>query len=201
MADLEDRFKALVKDVVTPTLKPRGYAKRRLSWVRTGDEALHSIGLQRSHGNAPEHLRFYVELGAYVPEFARTIGQAVPDDPAAATPQYQRRFESVCDWPGQWIDLESWSDAELHPAFEAALVVLDERLARITGPAQLVDALHQSGAGLDLDLFAWWCATGDSAGMAEQFETAHAGFGHEERWPRLYAQFERVAQRFEVPLP
>ncbi len=202
MPDLQDRLDTLIADVVVPTLKPRGYRKRRLEWVRVGDTAVHSIALQRSHGNAPDHLRFYVDVAAYVPAFARTIGQTVPADPATATPHYSQRFESVCDWPAQWVDLEAWDDADLHPAFRSALETLDAHLSALTTPEALVEVLTSSGAGLDLDLFAWWCARGDAEGMRQQLATAHATFGGEERWPRLRAQFDRVAERFGVgPLP
>lgn len=198
MPDLQDRLDALIADVVVPTLKPRGYRKRKLDWVRVGETAVHSITLQRSHGNAPDHLRFYVSAAAYVPEFARAIGQSVPDDPAKATPHYSRRFEEVVDWPAQWIDLEAWDDADLHPAFRSAIEALDAHLATLTTPEALVRELAASGAGLDLDLFAWWCARGDVDGMREQVATARAAFGAEERWPRLLAQFDRVAERFGV---
>jgi hypothetical protein len=201
MADLEDRLDALVKGVITPTLKPRGYAKQRLAWTRKGSDTVQSITLQRSHGNSPGPLRFYVDVGAYVPAFARTIGATVPENLAKGTPQYQQRFEGICDWPDQWIDLENWSDEDLFPAFETALMVLDEHLAGIAGPTELAEVLRTSGSGLNLDLFAWWCATGDTDQISEQVATARAGFGHEERWPRLYAQFERVAEKFGVALP
>jgi hypothetical protein len=200
MPELQERLDSLIADVVVPTLKPRGYRKRRLEWVRATDAAVHAITLQRSHGNAPDHLRLYVDVSAYVPEFARTIGQTVPADARTATPHYSRRFEDVCEWPAQWIDLEAWSDEDLHPAFHAALATLDEHLAGVVTPAALVDVLRAGDAGLDLDLFAWWCATGDRAGMEEQLATARSAFGAEERWPRLEAQFVRVADRYGVAL-
>lgn len=68
MSELEARFDALVAGVVVPALKPLGYRKRKLSWSRETPEAVHGITLQRSQGNAPDHLRFYVEVSAYVPD-------------------------------------------------------------------------------------------------------------------------------------
>lgn len=201
MSELDDRFDSLVRDTVAPLLKSRGYAKRKLSWVRRTEAAVHWITLQRSQGNAPDHLRFYVELAAYVPAFARTVGAVVPDDPTKATPPYRRRFEQVVQWPGQWVDLEDWDDASLAEALQHALGKVDEHLVALDGPEALVAAMRSAGSGLDLELFAWWCATGDTAGMADQLALAEAGFGQEERWPRLFAQFERVAARFGVALP
>lgn len=46
--------------------------------------------------------------------------------------------------------------------------------------------MRSAGSGLALELFAWWCATGDTAGTADQLAIAEAGFGQEERWPRLF---------------
>lgn len=200
MSELEARFDALVAGVVVPALKPLGYRKRKLSWSRETPEAVHGITLQRSQGNAPDHLRFYVEVNAYVPDFARTVGATVPDRLEKATPQYSRRFESVIDWPGQWIDLESWTDEDLHPAFDEALLKLDGHLAAIDTAPALAEALR-SGGPLNLDLFAWWCATGNTEEQAAQLAAAQAEFGQEDRWPRLLAQFERTAGRFGVVLP
>lgn len=196
---LEERFTALVSDTVVPTLKPRGYRKQRLVWTRTGDAVMHQIVLQRSQGNAPDHLRVYIELAAYSAEFARTVRATVPDDLAKATPQYTRRFESVAQWPAQWIDLEDWTDAELHPALTDALVRVDDHLAALRDAPSLADALRTRGP-LNLDLFAWSCATGDEDAIGRQLADAHAEFGVEERWPRLFAQFERTAARFEREL-
>ncbi|VXB39447.1 conserved hypothetical protein [Microbacterium sp. 8M] len=200
MSDLEARLDALVRTTVVPALKPQGYAKRKLSWVRAGDGMAHWIILQRSHGNTPDHLRFYVEVAAYSAEFAAAVGGTVPDDLTKGVAQYRVRFEEVCDWPGQWVDLESWSDEDLARAFGVALEQLDTHLAAITDARSLAAAMAAGSSGLDLDLFAWSCANDDQAAIAEQLATAEANFGAEERWPRLRAQFDRVAQRFGVSL-
>lgn len=200
MSDLEARLDALVRTSIVPALKPRGYAKRKLSWVRTRDGVAHWIVLQRSHGNAPDHLRFYVEVAAYSAEFATAVGSTAPEDLTKGTAQYRARFEELCDWPGQWVDLEAWSDEELAPAFGVVLAQLDDRLAAITDARSLAAAMTAGASGLDLELFAWSCANDDRTAIAEQLATAEANFGAEERWPRLRAQFDRVARRFEVDL-
>jgi len=197
MSELEARFDALVSGVVVPALKPLGYRKRKISWTRQTPAALHGITLQRSQGNAPGHLRFYAELNAYVPDFARAVGASVPAKPEQATAQYRRRFESVIDWPGQWIDLESWADDDLHPAFSGALARIHEHLDGIDSAPALAEALRTTGP-LNLDLFAWWCATENTEERATQLTAAQEEFGHEERWPRLLAQFERTAARFGI---
>ncbi|VXB81438.1 hypothetical protein MICRO8M_60116 [Microbacterium sp. 8M] len=104
------------------------------------------------------------------------------------------------DWPGQWVDLESWSDEDLARAFGVALEQLDNHLAAITDARSLATAMAANSSGLDLDLFAWSCANDDQAAIAEQLATAKANSGAEERWPRLRAQFDRVAQRSGVSL-
>ncbi|MFJ3957387.1 DUF4304 domain-containing protein [Arthrobacter sp. NPDC090010] len=200
MTDLETRFNALIADVVVPELKARGYRKRKLVWTRQTPEALHEIAFQRSQGNASDHVRFYVEIGAYVPEFAHRTGNTVPEDLLRATTQYRRRFESVVDWPGQWVDLEAWTDQDLAPALRSALLSLDEHLSGITTAAAMAAALR-SGGPLNLELFAWWCATDDDGERDAQLAAAEAEFGREDRWPRLYAQFERVAARYGITLP
>ena len=197
MSELEARFDALVSGVVVPALKPLGYRKRKLSWTRQTPAALNGITLQRSQGNTPGHLRFYVEVSAYVPDFARAVGASVPDQPEKATAQYSRRFESVIDWPGQWIDMESWTDDELHPAFGGALARIHQHLDEIDSAPALAEALRATGP-LNLDLFAWWCATGNTEERAAQLTAAQEEFGHEDRWPRLLAQFERTAARFGI---
>lgn len=106
----------------------------------------------------------------------------------------------MIDWPGQWIDLESWTDEDLHPAFGEALLQLDGHLAAIDTAPALAEALR-SGGPLNLDLFAWWCATGNTEEQAAQLAAAQVEFGQEDRWPRLLAQFERTAGRFGVVLP
>lgn len=200
MADLDSRLSDLAARVITPELKPRGYRKRRWEWSRTRDGVAHSIGLQRSHGNSTHHLRIYVNVGAYSAEFARTVGDTVPDDLTRATPQYTARFEQVVDWPGQWIDLEDWSGESLDEAFTAALRDLDAHLSRVTDGASLAALLRNSDAPLDTTLFAWWCATNDAASAHRQLDDARTQFGREERWPRLQASFERVAERYGVVL-
>ncbi|MFZ4893570.1 DUF4304 domain-containing protein [Plantibacter sp. Mn2098] len=196
---LEERFDSLVSEVVTTTLKPLGYRKKQLVWTRATDAAVHRIVLQRSQGNTANHLRFYVELSAFVPAFARAIGHTVPADPTKATPPYTRRFESVAHWPSQWVDLEEWEDADLNPALETALRRVDAHLAEIVTADALADALRTRGP-LNVDLFAWSLVTGDTAAVDGQIAAARAQFGAEDRWPRLFAQFERTAARHGVVL-
>ncbi|MEV5000377.1 DUF4304 domain-containing protein [Nocardioides sp. LML1-1-1.1] len=196
MAELEERLVLLVDQCVTPVLKPRGYRKRRLEWTRVDGDVAHRITLQRSHGNAPGHLRFYVEAAAYVGDFARRVGHTVPDDVAKATAPYTTRFERVTEWPGQWVDLEDWADDALHPAFRAAVEALAAHLEPVTHAEALADLLRAEAGPLNLDLFAWSCANGDEAAMAAQVARAEAEFGAEDRWPRLYAQLERTAERY-----
>lgn len=196
MPDLEERLTALVAEAVTPVLKPRGYRKRRLEWTRVAGDVVHRVTLQRSHGNAPGHLRFYVEAAAYVGAFTERLGNAVPDDPAAATAPYVTRFERITDWPGQWVDLEEWDDAELRPAFREAVEQVAAHLDRIADAEALAAVLRAEAGPLNLDLLGWSCATGDTAAVAEQVARAEAEFGAEDRWPRLRAQLERVAERY-----
>lgn len=200
MTDLDSRLTAFAARVITPELKPRGYRKKRWEWTRVTGDVVHSIGLQRSHGNSADHLRIYVNVSAYSAEFARTIGSAVPDDLTRATPQYVTRFEDVVTWPGQWIDVEEWTDEALDDAFAAALRELDAHLSRVVDGASLAAVLRESDAPLDTTLFAWWCATGDADAARQQVGDARERFGQEERWPRLYAQFERVAAPHGVAL-
>lgn len=196
---LDERFDALVSQVIAPALKPLGYRTSRLVWTRVGHDAIHTIVLQRSQRNAPGHLRFYVELSAYVAGFARAIGATVPDDITKAAPQYTRRFESVTEWPGQWVDLEEWTDADLHPALSSALGAVDAHLSGISTADELADALASRGP-LNLDRFAWSCAHRDRAAIDSQIGAARAEFGAEDRWPRLFAQFDRTAARFDIEL-
>ncbi len=200
VADLDSRLTAFAARVVTPELKPRGYRKKRWEWTRVTGDVVHGIGLQRSHGNSADHLRIYVNVSAYSAEFARTVGSAVPDDLTRATPQYVTRFEDVVAWPGQWIDLEEWTDDALDDAFAVALRELDAHLSRVTDGASLAAVLRENDAPLDTTLFAWWCATGDQAAIRRQVQSAQERFGQEERWPRLAAQFERVATEHGVTL-
>jgi len=201
VADLEARLTGLVNESVVPVFKSRGYRKSRLTWVREAPAAVHEITLQRSHGNDAEHLRFYVEVAAYVPEFARALGHSVPDSLSSGTPQYRRRFEEIVGWPQQWIDLESWRDEELRPRFRDAVDALADHLDRIVTAEELIAALKENSPGLDLDLFAWWCATDNVVERDAQYALAHERFGQEPRWPRLVAQFERVAALYERSVP
>lgn len=193
MADLDSRLTAFAARTITRELKPRGYRKKRWEWTRVTGDVVHGIGLQRSHGNSADHLRVYVNVSAYSVEFARTVGATVPDDLTKATPQYVQRFEDVVAWPAQWIDLEDWADDALDDAFAPALREIDAQLSRVTDGASLAALMRQRDAPLDTALFAWWCATGDLPAARQQVSEARARFGQEERWPRLYAQFERVA--------
>ncbi|GAD35750.1 putative acetylornithine deacetylase/succinyl-diaminopimelate desuccinylase [Microbacterium sp. TS-1] len=198
MTALEERLDALVANAVVPVLKPRGYRKKRLVWTRETPGVLHEVTLQRSQGNAAGHLRVYVEGAVYVAGFDEAIGRTAPSPLSRATPQYRRRFEDIVGWPAQWIDLETWSDDELVPRLHEAIGTLADHLERIDSAEGLALAKQESGAGLDLDLFAWWCAAGDDAARRAQLAQAHAGFGHEERWPRLLAGFVRVGERYGV---
>lgn len=193
--NLDARFDALVTHVVAPTLKPLGYRKKRLTWMRVTDEAVHEVTLQRSHGNASDHLRFYVELSAYVPAFARAIAKPVPDDITKATATYNRRFEEVTDWPAQWINLEEWTDDDLYPALTEALQTIAAHLAPLVTGEAMAAALGDLGP-LNLDLFAWHVVDEDAGAIQSQLAAAHAEFGEEERWPRLRAQFDRTAARY-----
>lgn len=201
MTDLDDRVDALVAGAVVPVLKPRGYRKKRLTWVHESSSALREIVLQRSHGNTATTLRVYVEGAVYVPEFDRAIGRSVPDVLTAATPQYRERFEGIVGWPAQWIDLETWSDDQLIPRFRDAMVTLADHLEGIETAEALARVKRDAGAGLDLDLFAWWCAIGDEQSRDAQLAQATARFGHEDRWPILRRRFVEVADRYGATLP
>lgn len=198
MTALEERLDALVADAVVPVLKPRGYRKRRLVWTREAPGMLHEVTLQRSQGNSTDHLRVYVEGAVYIAGFDEAIGRTVPSSLSRVTPQHRRRFEDIVGWPAPWIDLETWSDDELAPRLREAIAALADHFERIDSAPGLAAAKREAGAGLDLDLFAWSCATGDDAAREAQLAQAHAGFGHEDRWPRLLHQFVRTGERYGV---
>ncbi|MDQ1206593.1 DUF4304 domain-containing protein [Microbacterium sp. SORGH_AS_0862] len=199
--ELEARLVALVAEAVVPVLKPRGYRKKRLTWMRETPDAAHEIVLQRSHGNGGDHLRIYIEGAAYVPAFDEAIGKSVPASMTAGTPQYRQRFESIADWPAQWIDLETWSHDALVPQLREAMEILADHLDAIRSADELAAAKLAVSTGLDVDLFAWWCVTGNEAERTAQYRQALATFGQEERWPRLRAQFATVASRHGLSLP
>lgn len=199
--DLEARLGALVAEAVVPVLKPRGYRKKRLTWMRETPDAAHEIALQRSHGNGRDHLRIYIEVAAYVPAFDEAIGRSVPASMAAGTAQYRQRFEDVVDWPSQWIDLEAWSQDELVRRLREAMEILSDHLDAIRSADALAAAKLAVSAGLDVDLFAWWCVTANEAERTAQYRQALATFGEEERWPRLREQFATVATRHGLSLP
>jgi len=134
---VEERFAVLVKDVFAATLKPRGYKKTGLRWHRRTPTAWHMIGIQRSSGNFGDHLRFYVNVGAYVDQVATINGQQLIDKPKEYQCHYSKRLENVVDFPHPWIDLEDWTDETLFPALAQALIATDKVLADIDSPEAL----------------------------------------------------------------
>ena len=199
---VEERLAVLVKDVFAATLKPRGYKKTGLRWMRRTPTARHVIGIQRSGGNIGEHLGFYINVGAYVDQFATIIGQQPIDKPKEHECQYYRRLENVVDFPHPRIDMEDWTDEALFPALTQALIATDKVLADIDSPEALVGLLSDPVmcGGLNFDLFAYRCATGDLDGIRAQYAASLSRFGSESRWPRLSAHFEQIAEQFGINL-
>jgi len=201
VAELEAQFDALVRDVVVPVLKPLGYAKSALRWTRRAAEAVYLIGLQRSDGNGPGHLRFYVNVGAYVPKFAHVIGKPVIDAPKEPDCHWRARLEKVTGWAVDCVDVEAWSGGA-PSGLGQALAEADAVLAGIDGAAALVRMLDTPPlfGGLNLDLFAYRCATGDIDGASRQVDAASVRFGAEPRWVRLQALFDQTAAKFGIVL-
>ncbi|KTS05700.1 DUF4304 domain-containing protein [Microbacterium testaceum] len=199
MSELEDRFAEAVA-AIGGVLKRHGFRKKRYVWTRVGDGIVHEIDVQRSHGNSAGSVRFYVNARAYVAEFDRAIGRAVPDDLTRVNAQFETRFEEVSDWPTDRVDVERDADA-LGTALPAAIEQVVAYLDGITDAPSLARTLLDNGYVLDDDLFAWHCATGRSSEAAAQFAAARERFGDEDRWPRLAALFDETAEKYGVPLP
>lgn len=199
MSEWEERFAGAVSSI-GGVLKPHGFRKKRFVWTRVGDGIAHTVDVQRSHGNTPGGVRFYVNASAYVAEFDRAIGRTVPDDLTRATAQYSTRFESISDWPSDRVDMERDADA-LGTALPEAIEQVVTHLDTITDAQSLARTLLDSGFLLDDDLFAWFCATGRTDDARAQFAAARDRFGAEDRWPRLAARFEETARTSGVPLP
>jgi len=198
MTDLEERFTEAVA-AIGGVLKRHGFRKKRYVWTRIGDGVVHEVDVQRSHGNSPQSVRFYVNASAYVADFARAIGDRVPENLAAATAQYSTRFETISAWPTDRVDVERDADA-LGSALPAAIEQVVAHLDRITDDVSLARTLFDGGYVLDDELFAWFCATGRTTEAAAQFAAARERFGDEDRWPRLAALFDETAQKYGVPL-
>ena len=199
MSEIEERFAEAVA-AIGAVLKPHGFRKKRYIWTRVGDGVVHTVDVQRSHGNTAAGVRFYVNASAYVAEFDRAIGRSVPEDLTRANAQYSTRFESVSDWPSDRVDMERDADA-LGTALPAAIEQVVSHLDGITDAPSLARTLLDSGFLLDDDLFAWFCATGRTDDARAQFAAAGDRFGSEDRWSRLAARFEETALAYGIPLP
>ncbi|MDQ1123461.1 DUF4304 domain-containing protein [Microbacterium trichothecenolyticum] len=198
MSDLEERFADAVA-AIGRVLKTHGFRKKRYVWTRVGDGVVHEVDLQRSHGNSPDSVRFYVNASAYVAAFARAIGDRVPENLASATAQYSTRFETISEWPTDRVDMERDAEA-VSSALPSAIEQVVTHLDGITDEASLARTLFDSGSFLDDDLFAWFCATGRLADARAQFAAARERFGTQDRWPRLAANFDETAQKYGVAL-
>lgn len=188
------RLTALIKDVIHPTLKPLGYRKAALVWTRELPGARHQIRVQRHAG---EHRGFYLELAASAPELQATIGERPPGTIIhVGDGVYCERFERVTDWPHPRYDfLPDTHDADVHELLRHCLCQADAILASITDAHRLAAAIQHRM--LDLDLYAWWWATGNDEQRRSQFRRAQERFGPEDRWTRIQANFAQIDERYE----
>lgn len=79
--ELRERLKLLIRNTIHPMLKERGFRKRNHHFYRPLEEVGWIFQVQSSKYNTRDFLQFTLNMGIYVPQWARLTGQTVSDFP------------------------------------------------------------------------------------------------------------------------
>ena len=93
--ELRERLKLLIRNTIHPMLKERGFKKRNHHFYRPLEEVGWTFQVQSSKYNTRDFLQFTLNMGIYVPQWARLTGQTVSDFPKEYQSLWRERVRGI----------------------------------------------------------------------------------------------------------
>lgn len=203
---MQEMFKQLVKNQVKPLFAKRGYAKKKMGFLKVQNNLLYSFNLQKSHGNSAGQVMFYVNCGIYSPELAQWWADPVAlsasssaslpsvsavSDPYSVAPQFTARIEEVVpEAPARYSLTSDMEPEAIGKELTRHLAEAVDFLEGITDTRAILDyyrvrvALHLSEENLRYLLHHKERETAD-----QYMQQLQAKYGAEQRWAIWDAKF------------
>lgn len=133
-------FKEAVTAGLAPPLKEAGFRKQATRFRRAHGGCLQVIELQKSHGNAFDHLRFYINVGVAAPDLWVRFGGGV-EAPKAHECHASARYEQLLPGMPAHLDITPQTDvAEMTAMLAGIARHLTGVLDAIDGTDALLEA-------------------------------------------------------------
>lgn len=190
---MQEQFKRLVKKI-HPFLKQRGFLKTNLTFTRNRDEIIEVINLQKSAYNTQQDVRFYVNYGIYCAAYDEMIDKRVIQKPKEYDCQIRLRIDA-----GKGFEMSVWTEDELCEVILSGIEQTLETFAPIQD-AETVATYLQKAQPFNYGLFEFFLKTARQSQAMAGYEQAKQKFGQEERWARIYANYEKVARKYSLKL-
>lgn len=104
---------AVVRAKLASTLKADGFKKSSRTFLRLRGSVAHVLNVQASAWNSGDEGRLTLNLGVYVPELARTLGEAVLEKPKEHQCHARQRIGALMAGGGdQWWEVSPSADID-----------------------------------------------------------------------------------------
>lgn len=137
----------VIKANLAPTLKSEGFKKTARTFHRASGPAIHVVNVQASQWGSSDEGRFTLNLGVYVPELARMLGDAVHEKPKEYQCQARARIGSLMPaGSDDWWDVSPSTDlAALTREVEARYVEFGRPWLEARSSYRDLESLLQGG--------------------------------------------------------
>ncbi len=111
----ENKFEKMVKDLIAPLFKAKGFKKKRYNFYKGFDTFGWHFNIQKSAYGSKDQISFTFNCSIFIPEIYRehcTVPRSIPEFPAMSECHISKRIGILINNHDYWYDLDESVDFE-----------------------------------------------------------------------------------------
>lgn len=197
---MQQFFNDLMKQDVKHFLSKHGFSKKSLNFYKRSGSLVYMFNFQKSHGNAADHLMFYVNCGIYAAELARIQSREVLAEPKEAECHFRARIEQIAkSVPDRFSITPDTNRDDLRMTLLSGLEAVIHFYDTMTEARSIVD-YYTSSSSLHLseESFHLLLQSDDTAAAKRYLTALQDKYGTEKRWAIFESKYKAIFDQYEV---